>query len=126
MVDQSTADTLNKALDLAKQGVVSAFETVKQYAPQVWAMARRQTIIEGYELIFCWVIGCLAGIALIVLYWKSVPDSVEWDVVNAKVATIITLAVLAIFTIVIGINVIDLLGNPDWWTMQKVLHLVGR
>lgn len=132
MIDQNTADTLNKALDLAKQGVVAAFETVKEYAPQVWAMARRQIILEGIELLCADAILILVFIFLIRTFWKHpVPldhedSGQKWNVANALVGTIISSIIFVIGFVALSINAADFLFNPDWWTMQSILALARR
>jgi hypothetical protein len=126
-VDQATADILNKALDLAKQGVVAAIETVKQYAPQVWAMARRQTQLNGIE---CFI---LAGLGLAMFVTASF--SWRWAVRKDKLGGIDSAyVVLPVFGSLAGaisfvcflINGIDLTFNPDYWTMMKILDLMKQ
>lgn len=121
MIDPQTAETLNKALDLAKQGVVAAFETVKQYAPYVWAMARRQTQIEGYELLFGAFLAFILMVSMLHItrkYWNKDPVAILALVFGVGGS-------LALF-VSCTINAIDFIGNPDWWTMMKILELVKK
>lgn len=73
-IDQNTADTLNKALDLAKQGVVAGFEQVKQLAPFVWNVARRQTQIDGIELVMVAFLTFVAWLAVNIMSYREWKD----------------------------------------------------
>lgn len=128
MIDQTTADTLNKALDLAKQGVVAGFETVKTYAPYVWGMARRQTILEGIELVVVWVIIAVFYVGGNVwLSKRNLPtgDYRTFGCSDRNIARVVTALIFVTFTIIVAINAIDFLANPDFWTMHKILDLIG-
>lgn len=126
-MDQNSADALNKALDLAKQGVVSAFETVKQYAPMVWGLVKRQITIDGYELLGGGLLTIAVTTALLkLIWWNAKDDDYGFDKTNGVIATLITLIISLPLTIIFLVNATDYIFNPDWWTMQKVLKLVKR
>lgn len=137
-IDQATADTLNKALDLAKQGVVAAFETVKQYAPVVWGMARRQVLVEGIQLIFgaFMILGVAYAISK-ACWYKAAKNAKSdngrgygyhsyFDEDCAFIATCTTFGIAAIPAVILIIISIPLIFNPDWATMQRILELVRR
>ena len=124
MLDPQTADALNKALDLARQGVVAAFETVRTYAPYVWSMARRQTLLEGVE---CAVGAGMSLVALAVAHWAVRPWAVRESEASGGFsyfpAVVLYAAAVVLFPVFV-VNAIDLIGNPDYWTMMRILELV--
>lgn len=122
MIDQNTADTLNKALDLAKQGVVAGFEQVKQLAPFVWGVARRQTVIDGIE--------CFVGVGFILFVWSAITIGMfkmkkadYFDAEDVFFTIFISSVIACICLIVFTLNGIDLVWNPDYWTIQRVIEL---
>lgn len=123
MIDQTTADALNKALDLAKQGVVAAFETVKQYAPVVWGMARRQIMLEGVELIVGWTLLTALYAFLFRTAYCSHRDGGEMAGEPYGIFKVVAALVYSIATAALVVNAVDLLFNPDYWTMMKILEL---
>ena len=124
MIDQTTADALNKALDLAKQGVVAAFETVKQYAPYVWSMARRQVLLEGVEMGIAWLLLAIFWAAVNIWSYRAHKDpQAYWDEEHA-ITFWVSSGIFLIITLVMMPDFVDLVGNPDYWTMHKILELV--
>lgn len=123
MIDQNTADTLNKALDLAKQGVVAGFEMVKQAAPYVWSLALRQTIINGIEYAFFALLS-LIGMFFLPKSWRwAMKESDESDGDSVVVVFMLTIGLVISF---IGclINAVDLIGNPGYWTIIKISEML--
>lgn len=130
-VDDNTKEVFNKAFDLVRQGVVAAADTLKTYAPQLWEMARRQTILEGYQMLGGIVITIGIAITLIRLTrrgYAELPSSEheKWDKESANAVTTLLVVVTLIVTISLAVNASDCLLNPDYWTLKRILEMRGN
>lgn len=128
LIDDNTKQVFDKAFELVKQGVVAAADTLRTYAPQLWAMVRRQVIIEGFEYlagaILCIVV-CVAIVCLIRRGYKNRPhySSGDFDQMDTNVATGFVVVIFTIVAVGFLVNAADLLFNPDYWTLKAVLAL---
>lgn len=128
MIDQNTKEVFDKAFDLMKQGVVAAADTLRTYAPQLWAMVKRQIIIEAFEYIVEAVFALLVS-GLIIYFvrrgYKKRPN-LNFDCFDQHDVNLTTVFLAAFGTIIAGIllvNAADMLFNPDYWTLRRVLEL---
>jgi hypothetical protein len=123
MIDPQTADVLNKAMDIAKNGIVAGYELIRQNAPLVWAMARRQTQLDGIELLIGSAFGFVAtGLSAWLTKWCFKHDC---DEVCVPFSILLTVAIF-VETVITLVNGIDFAFNPDWWTLQKLMELVKK
>lgn len=129
-IDQNTADAISKALDLAKQGVVTGFEMVKNYAPYVWGVARRQVILEGIENLFS--VGVIYTIAYAIrtlslscIDTDSDGYKGDWSANNAHVLNTVTFCLATFIASFFIVRAISYVFNPDYWTMRFVLDLAN-
>jgi len=122
VIDPSTAEVLNKAMDMAKNGIIAGYELVRQNAPLVWAMARRQTLIDGIEMLGLG--GIVGGLALYSFRKFKKADKSDWE--EAYVFSILGLCVLSFVTTMLLIKGVDLTFNPDWWTLRALVDMVTK
>lgn len=122
LIDQSTAEVLNKALDLAKQGVIAGVEMVKQAAPYVWSLALRQTLLNGVE--------CTLGAVACAVACLFLPRLWRWGLAHdddgAIILPVFVTAGLTVGLVACTLNAIDLIGNPGYWTIMKLLEMAGK
>jgi len=125
----NTKEIFEKAFDLVKQGVVAAADVLKTYAPQLWAMVRRQVILEGLECLACFLAFCVIMIWLIRVvrkgYSEREPDTNSGEPLSKLDIDIITGFIVGIWILASTaflINATDLLLNPDYWTLMRVLE----
>lgn len=128
VIDNNTKEVFDKAFELVKQGVVAAADTLRTYAPQLWAMVRRQVIIEGFEYLggaILSIIGCVAIVYLIRRGYENREHflSSGFDQIDTNMATGFVIVICTIVAVVFLVNAADLLFNPDYWTLKAVLAL---
>lgn len=129
-------DVFSKALDMAKSGVAQGYELAKQAAPQLWQLARRQTIIEGIQ----GILGIILIIVIVISCWRWAkwydstndrrPDysHQKFDKGDARTAAFC----LRLFPTIIGlilafileVDVMNYLLNPDYWTLIRIVDLL--
>jgi hypothetical protein len=129
---QTNQEIADKALDLVKQGVTTLYTDVQKVAPQVWNMALRQTIVDGVECLigvglgaglivfgrYLWIHGTKLRAAHINLSWYNSDRETGWKVCG-WIAGVTGFLIVTICLF----NAIDLLGNPGYWTLVRLIQL---
>lgn len=136
---QSLVDVFTKGLDMAKSGLAQGYELAKQAAPELWQMARRQTIIEGLQDLFFLVLTIIFMIVLcrVVVAINRKAGSCEsgysaegetwlrgdWSVLSWLLA-VFGYAGSTVCIIDFGTEAINYLFNPDYWTLLRLVKLL--
>lgn len=122
-VEKTLADALDKALDLAKQGIVAGFEMVKQAAPYVWSLAQRQTIIEGVECAFFAVI-CAIIMCYFPRMWRWAKRECDATAGMSYFGAVVATFVTSVTFIVLFLNAVNYIANPGYWTIMKIAEML--